>query len=154
VAGGWLTSADIAVKFVLGVFSLTALMSTTPFAGLLEAMRKLGMPGMLLMQLAFVYRYLFVLMDEAMRVRRARDFRGAARAPASRRLAAVGGIVGNLFVRTLDRSDRIHTAMVARGYAGRWHGLSLLSFRRRDGVFLLVVAAYLVLCRWLYPMIM
>lgn len=154
IRGGWLTAGDIAIKFVLGVFALTALMSTTPFAQLLEAMRKLGMPKTLVMLLGFLYRYLFVLIDEAMRVRRGRDFRGAARAPVGRRLAAVGGIIGNLFVRTLERSDRIYTAMIARGYRGQFHGLNTLRFRWQDGVFLLGAAAYLVACRWAYSMIL
>ncbi len=152
--GGWLTAADVSIKFALGVLALTALMSTTPFAALLEGMRKLGAPRLLAMQLGFVYRYLFVLLDEGMRIRRGRDFRGAARAPASRRLAAVGGIVGSLFVRTLEKSDRIHTAMVARGYRGEARSLSLSRFRARDGLFLLAVAAYLLLCRWAYPAVL
>ena len=148
VAGGWITSVDVAIKFTLGVLALTALMSTTPFPLLLEAMRRLGAPRMLPMQLGFLYRYLFVLIDEAMRVRRARDFRGAALAPAGRRLAAVGGIVGNLFVRTLERSERIYTAMAARGYTGGYAGLDALRWRRTDAIFLASAAAYLVFCRW------
>ncbi len=150
VSGGWLTAADIAVKFALGVLALTAMMCTTPFALLLEAMRRLGMPQAIVMQLGFLYRYLFVLIDEAMRVRRARDFRGAALAPVGRRLAAAGGVIGTLFVRTLDRSQRVQLAMAARGYRGEPHSLAGCVFRR-DAVFLLVVAAYLVACRWGYP---
>jgi len=146
--GGWLTAADLAIKFTLGVMTLTALMSTTPFARMLEALRKLGMPRMLVIQLGFLYRYLFVLIDEALRLKRGRDFRGAALAPASRRLRAVGGMIGHLFVHTLDRSDRIYTAMTARGYRGEWHALSSLRLRVTDAVFLFVVAAYLFVCRW------
>jgi len=146
--GGWLTAADIAVKFTLGVLSLTALMSTTPFAQLLEGMRKLGVPRMLVTQLGFLYRYLFVLIDEGLRLKRGRDFRGAALAPAGRRLRAVGGMIGHLFVHTLDRSERIYTAMCARGYRGEWHGLNTLRFRARDAALLAGVAAYLFLCRW------
>ena len=154
VSGGWLTAADVAIKFTFGVLALTALMSTTPFSSLLEAMRRLGAPKLLVMQLGFVYRYLFVLIDEAMRIRRGRDFRGAARAPAGRRLSAVGNIIGSLFVRTLERSDRIHTAMAARGYRGDSRGLSVSRFRRRDAAFLLAVAAYLLLSRWVYPTVL
>ena len=154
IAGGWLTAADVGLKFALGVCALTAVMSATPFALLLEAMRRLGLPRILVMQLGFLYRYIFVLIDEAMRVRRARDFRGAGRAPAARRLAAVGGIIGQLFVRTLDRSERIHTAMCARGYRGEPHALTRLAFRPADAAFLAAVAAYLVACRWLYPLIL
>ncbi|MCJ7543073.1 MAG: energy-coupling factor transporter transmembrane protein EcfT [Phycisphaerae bacterium] len=102
-------------------------------------------------QLSFLYRYLFVLIDQAMRTARARDFRGAAAAPLGRRLAATGGVIGSLFVRTLDRSDRIHTAMVARGYQGEPHSLSRLRFRATDAAFLAAAAAYLVACRWLLP---
>ena len=102
-------------------------------------MRRLGMPQVIVMQLGFLYRYIFVLIDEAMRVRRARDFRGAALAPVGRRLAAVGGVIGTLFVRTLDRSQRIHLAMAARGYRGEPHSLSQLRFTGADAVFLVVV---------------
>ena len=119
---------DIAIKFAFGVLALTAMMCTTPFALLLEAMRRLGMPQVIVMQLGFLYRYLFVLIDEAMRVRRARDFRGAALAPVGRRLAAVGGVIGTLFSRTLDRSERVQLAMAARGYRGEPHSLSQLRF--------------------------
>ena len=92
LSGGWLTAADIGLKFVLGVMALTALMCTTPFGLLLEAANRLGMPRMMVVQLGFLYRYLFVLLDEAMRLRRARDFRGAALATVR---AAAGGERGN-----------------------------------------------------------
>lgn len=151
ISGGWLTAADIAVKFCLGMLALTALTSTTPFALLLEAMRRMGSPKMLVVQLAFLYRYIFVLIDEAMRIRRGRDFRSAAAAPVGRRLAAVGGIIGALFVRTLERSERIHTAMCARGYDGQSRSLSRLNFRTSDAAFLALMAAYLVFCRLIYP---
>ena len=151
VTGGWLTAASIAVKFSLGMLALTALTCTTRFALLLEAMRGLWVPKLLVMQLGFLYRYLFVLIDEAMRIRRARDFRGAARAPVGRRLRAVGGVIGSLFVRTLDRCDRIHTAMRARGYRGEPHSLRRLRFASADAAVLLAMAAYLAACRWLYP---
>lgn len=151
ISGGWLTAADIAIKFALGVLVLTAMMCTTPFALLLEAMRRLGMPRMIVMQLGFLYRYLFVLIDEAMRVRRARDFRGAALAPVGRRLAATGGVIGALFSRTLDRSQRVHLAMAARGYRGEPLSLSRLRFTAADAVFLTATLIYLLACRWAYP---
>jgi cobalt/nickel transport system permease protein len=151
ISGGWLTAADISIKFALGVMALTALMCSTRFALLLEAMQRLGLPQVVVMQLGFLYRYVFVLIDEAMRVRRARDFRGAALAPVGRRLAAAGGVIGMLFLRTLDRSQRVHLAMAARGYCGPSHSLRQLRFTRADAVFLLVVVLYLAACRWGYP---
>jgi len=149
--GGWLTAANICIKFVLGLLALTALTCTTPFSSLLAAMRKLGIARLLVQQLAFLYRYIFVLIDQGMRIRRGRDFRGAARAPLALRLQAIGGIIGSLFLRTIERSERIHTAMCARGYRGEAHTLTRLRFRPLDAVFLAAAAAYLAACRWLYP---
>ncbi len=154
IAAGWLTAANIGIKFALGLMALTVLMCTTPFSLLLEAMRKLGVPQLLVVQLGFLYRYIFVLIDEAMRTRRARDFRGAGRAPVAGRLAAVGGIIGNLFVRTLERSERIHVAMCARGYRGTPHSLSHLHFHAADAALLAATVVYLAACRWLYPAIL
>jgi cobalt/nickel transport system permease protein len=151
ISGGWLTAADVALKFAGGVLALTALMCTTPFALLLEALRRLALPQVVVMQLGFLYRYLFVLIDEAQRVRRARDFRGAALAPLGRRIAAAGGVIGSLFLRTLNRSQRVHLAMAARGYHGESHSLSQLRFTGTDAVFLLLVGVYLAACRWGYP---
>ncbi len=147
-AGGWLTAGSVAVRFTLGVLALTALMSTTPFGQLLAGMRRLGCPRVLVMQLGLLYRYLFLLVDQAMRVRRGRDFRGAARAPARRRLQAVGAIIGQLFVRSLDRADRVHLAMTARGYRGEPRPLAHPHLHGADGVFAVLVALYLVACRW------
>lgn len=153
VGGGWITAGSIAIKFTFGVLALTAITSTTPFALLLEAMRRCGVPRPLVQQLAFVYRYIFVLIDQAMRSRRARDFRGSARAPVTRRLRAGGGIIGSLFIRTIERSERIHTAMSARGYTGEFHALSQLKFRPADAWFLAAMVVYLASCRWIYPAI-
>lgn len=150
ITGGWLTAANIFAKFALGVLALTGLMCSTPFSQMLEAMRRMGVPRLLVMQLGFLYRYIFVLIGEAMRIRRARDLRGASLAPVSRRLAAVGGIVGMLFVRTLDRSERVHISMCARGYRGEPRSLFRLKFTAADAWFAAAVAIYLVAGRWGY----
>lgn len=154
IRGGWLTAAVVVAEFALSIFALTALMSTTPFALLLEAMRRLRVPKALVMQLGFLYRYLFVLIDEAMRLRLARDFRGAARAPLGRRLRAAGGAIGSLFIRTLEHSERIHLAMRFRGYRGEPYGLQHLRFTARDALFLGLTTAYLAACRGLYPLLL
>jgi cobalt/nickel transport system permease protein len=154
VSGGWLTAANLACKFALGVLALTAMMSTTPFSLLLEGMRKLGAPRLLAMQLGLLYRYLFLVMDEGMRIRRGRDFRGAGRAPLTRRLPTAGAVIGTLFLRTLDRSERIALAMSARGWRGEPHGLTRLRFRPADAAFLAGAAAYLAACRWGYPLLL
>lgn len=151
VSGGYLLAGNIAIKFALGLMALTGLMCTTPFSLLLEAMRKMGVPRLLVIQLGFLYRYVFVLIDQAMRVRRARDFRGAGRAGAGRQLAAAGGMIGSLLIRTLERSEQVHLAMCARGYRGQSVSLGRLQWTRQDTIFLVVTAVYLLICRGLEP---
>jgi len=149
LSGGSLTAASIAIKFTLGLLTLTALTCTTQFSLLLEGMGRMGLPRMLIMELSLIYRYIFVLIDEGMRLRRARDCRGASLARLPRRISTVGNIVGMLFVRTLDRSGRIGTAMSCRGFRGRWANFSRLRLGRADFIFAAFVAIYLCVCRFL-----
>jgi cobalt/nickel transport system permease protein len=148
IRGGVVAAVSISVKFTLTVLALTALVCTTPFAALLEALQRLRTPRTFTTVLGLLYRYLYVLMGESMRLRRARDFRGGRLATAGRRLTTVGAMIGSLFARTLERSERIHLAMQSRGWTGRSHSLLQHRFGWIDGAFLLVAAAYLLACRW------
>jgi cobalt/nickel transport system permease protein len=151
IAGGWLTAMNIAAKFTLGVLALTALICTTPFSSLLEAMGRLRLPRLLVVQLGLLYRYLFELIDRAMRVRRARDFRGGRRAPPGRRLRAAGGMIGALLAGSLEKSARVELAMTSRGYRGQDHSLRQLHWGRGDWLLLGGMALYLLICRWAMP---
>lgn len=154
VRGGYIAAASVALKFTLTVLALTALVCTTPFAALLEALGRARVPRTFITILGLLYRYLYVLMGEGMRLKRARDFRGGHLAPAPRRLAAVGAMIGSLFTRTLERSERIHLAMQSRGWTGRAHSLTTHTFNAADAVFLLAMAGYLLACRWPLAMLM
>jgi cobalt/nickel transport system permease protein len=83
----------------------------------------------------FMYRYLFVIVDETRRMRTAL----AARAYRPRHLlevAALGRVVISMFLRTYDRGERVYVAMLARGYGGTMPRLDALALRRADLVFL------------------
>ena len=97
--------------------------SHDPALRLLEALRALRVPAILVAIVMLMYRYLFVLVDEAQSLMRARTARSAAIGPKSGgslvwRAKSAGGMAGSLFIRTLDRSERIYMAMLARGYDG------------------------------------
>lgn len=97
----------------LGVMLLLA--ATTPFADLLDVLRRLRIPSIFITTLALLYRYLFVLLEEVQRMRRARAARTFAR---SRRLdwRLLGDVAGRLFIRSTERAERIYAAMLARGW--------------------------------------
>lgn len=151
ITGGWMAAGSIVAKFALGVLALTALVCTTPFGSLLEAMDRLKAPRLLVMQLGLLYRYLFELIDRAMRMRRARDFRGGRRAGLGRRLRAGGGMIGSMLARTLEKSQRVELAMACRGGTGLSLSLRRLRLGWADAGMLAVMAGYLLVCRWVLP---
>ncbi|MCE5325089.1 MAG: cobalt ECF transporter T component CbiQ [Planctomycetaceae bacterium] len=151
LSSGQIVAINIAAKFVLALLALTALTGTTPFSQLLQAMRRLCMPRLLVMQLGLVYRYLFVLIDQAMRLRRCRDLRAGQSAPLGRKLAAAGSMAGSLLVRTIDRGQRVDMAMRARLFDGAPRSLATLRFTWADAAALAAAAIYLVFCRLIYP---
>lgn len=125
---------SIAVKSWLSVQMAVVLVGSTPFPDLLMAMRALKIPRLMVAIVGLMWRYLFVLVDEALRLLRARESRSAS-PPGGRgrrvggslvwRARVAGGMVGNLFLRAFDRADRIYAAMLARGYDGEMRALPL-----------------------------
>jgi len=103
------------IKSNLCVFAMLLLTWTTPFHELLQVLRRLRLPAVMLTTLALMYRYLPVLSEESHRMQRARASRTFSR---RRRLAwqNLTAIIGQLFVRSADRAERIYLAMCARGW--------------------------------------
>jgi cobalt/nickel transport system permease protein len=98
--------------------------AATPFPDMLLAMRAVKIPRLIVSLFGLMWRYMFVLVDEAIRLLRARAARSGAiegrksGGSIAWRAKVTGGMAGNLFVRSLDRGDRIYAAMAARGYDG------------------------------------
>ncbi|MCC7119250.1 MAG: cobalt ECF transporter T component CbiQ [Anaerolineales bacterium] len=122
---GLLRFVSILIRSWLSVQAAILLVATTRFPDLVHALEHLKVPAILTTIIAFLYRYLFVLMDEVFRLLRARESRSAAGAGRRSgggvfwRAKVAGNLAGQLFLRSYERSDRIYNAMVARGYAGR-----------------------------------
>ena len=128
---GWKATAqglDRVVSLLLrswtAVQAAILLTAVTPFPDLLWALGALRVPPMLVTTIGFMYRYFFVLADETVRMLRARTARAAVpeggQGPSPIWQARITGhMVGSLFLRALERSERVHAAMLARGYDGR-----------------------------------
>jgi cobalt/nickel transport system permease protein len=104
-------------KDTLAFLATLLLVQVTPFRALLLALRRLGVPAPLVATLQFMYRYLFVLTDELDRMitaRRARTFRRSGRLD----WGLLTGLIGVLFLRAFERGERVHAAMLARGWDG------------------------------------
>jgi cobalt/nickel transport system permease protein len=131
----WLVLWNLLIKGFIGVLTVILLSSTTPFPRLLEALKKFKVPSLLTLLLGFIYRYLFVLLDEILTVKRAVDSRGY-RGKSLFQVKTLGRMLGQLFLRTYERGERVYLGMVARGFQGLPRTLNPSKMRRTDYVFL------------------
>ncbi len=125
---------NILTKAWLSILSLILLTSTTKMTNLLKGLEQLRMPRVMVMILSFMYRYIFVIVDEVMRMKQARDSRnfGGKRLW---QLRTIGNMTGTLFIRSYERSERVYVAMLARGFDGQTRTPARLSFRQTDAYF-------------------
>ena len=143
---------SILARSWLSVQMAIILVATTQFPDLIHAFEHLRLPRVLTTIIAFLYRYLFVLTDEALRLMRARQARSAGLPGQKRggklawRARVTGSMAGQLFLRSYERSDRIYNAMLARGYSGHLRTLNPHSMNRQDWLvlFLFLIAVCII----------
>jgi cobalt/nickel transport system permease protein len=148
---GVIRFASIVIRTWLSVQMAILLTATTRFPDLLHALHHLRVPHLLIAIISFMYRYLFVITDEAMRLMRAREARSAHSATATGggsivwRTRVTGNMVGQLFLRSYERSDRVYNAMLARGYSGQFLTISQHMMCTSDWIIGLIALILLML---------
>ncbi|MBZ5737414.1 cobalt ECF transporter T component CbiQ [Nocardioides mangrovi] len=106
------------VKGTLGVLASLTLAATTEPQDLLLGLERLRLPQQLVQIMSFMVRYLDVVTDEMRRMKVARESRGfTARNP--RHWPVLARSAGALFIRSYERGERVHLAMLSRGYTGK-----------------------------------
>ncbi len=145
ITAGWASFASILLRFVLSVSAALLLVATTGFDAVCAALAAFRVPRVLVVQLLFLYRYLFVLSDEVARSLRAHALRSPAH-PVPR-LRAAGPMLGQVLLRALDRAQRIHTAMLCRGFAGEVRLRRSPTTRPSDAAFVAGWCAFFALAR-------
>ena len=101
-------------RSALCLLTVILVSNTTPFSDVLRVLRRIRVPALLITTIALMHRYLFVLAEEAERMRRAR----ASRTFTPRRRwqwPVLATVAGQLFIRASERAERIYAAMCARG---------------------------------------
>jgi cobalt/nickel transport system permease protein len=115
---GLLAAWGLLAKGTLGVLASLTLAATTEPHDLLAGLERLHLPAQLVEIMAFMVRYLDVVTDEMKRMRVARASRGfTTRNPTH--WPVVARSAGALFIRSYERGERVHLAMLSRGYDGR-----------------------------------
>jgi len=134
VSGGWISLLSILLRFTLTVGAALLLIATTGFPGICVALVKLGVPRVFAVQLLMLYRYVFVLIEESIRMIRAYTLRSFSKK--IMRFQVFKQLLGNLLLRTLDRAQRIHMAMLSRAFTGEIHIVRPFSFGMKEILYL------------------
>lgn len=145
ISGGWISCISIVVRAILTVGAAIILVAVTGFPAVCQALEQLGMPQTFAVQLLFLYRYIFVLTDEGTRASRARELRSCGKKGLG--LSSFGSLVGHLLLRTWQRAERIHMAMLARGFLGEFHSRKGARFGRPELIFLLGWSTLFIMMR-------
>ena len=148
---GLVRFASIVVRSWLSIQMAILLTATTRFPDLMHALLHLRVPVTMVAVISFMYRYLFVLVEEVIRLLRAREARSARPAGGGGggtmgwRARVAGHMAGQLFLRSYERSDRVYSAMLARGYTGQFLTLNPHVMRPGDWTMGALAVAWLLL---------
>jgi cobalt/nickel transport system permease protein len=146
ISGGMISFMSILLRCVLTVFAALTLIAVTGFHGICMALERIGVPNMFVVQLLFVYRYLFVLIEEASLMARGRALRTFSAAGMD--LKTWSALIGHLLLRTIDRARRIHLAMLSRGFTGEIRLARHYTLGIRDIVFFLGWSGFFIVLRF------
>jgi len=145
ISGGWLSFASIILRFLLTVGTALTLVACTGMYRLAGGLERIGLPRIFVVQLLFLYRYLFVIADEGSRMMCSLELRTCGPMGLTRHV--YGSLVGHLLLRSMARAERIYRAMVARGFSGEIKIMRQTSLQSADWVFLLGWMAFFVAAR-------
>lgn len=152
ISGGWLSLLSILLRAALTISTALVLVASTGMPALCNALTRLRVPQPLTLQLWLLYRYLFVLGAEAARMDTARRLRAGTQPRAS--LATWSALLGQLLLRSVDRAQRLHQAMLARGFAGQLPGAPL-QWKAADTAFVAGWCLYFAAVRfWDLPLVL
>jgi len=146
LSAGWVAFASLLVRAVLAVASATVLIAVTGMADLGSALVRLGLPGLFVQQLLLLYRYIFLLGEETRRRLLARTLRAHGRRLGWGEFPA---FAGHLLLRSWERAERVHAALLARGFQGTLPPQELTRLGPRAWAFLFGWTGYFVCCRFL-----
>jgi cobalt/nickel transport system permease protein len=134
-------AARISLKSNAIVLAFVALVATMPFAAVGHALHRLRVPDKIVHLMLMTYRYLFVLEQEYQRLVRAAAVRGFRPGTNLHTYRTYAYLIGMLFVKAVDRAERVRWAMLCRGFQRRFYSLQEFRAGTRGVVFMALMAA-------------
>jgi cobalt/nickel transport system permease protein len=117
ISGGWMSFISIVIRFFLTVSTALVLVACTGIHRLCAGLERMGLPRVFAVQLQLLYRYLFVIAGEGVRMMRSVEIRSFDRRSIG--FATYVSLVGHLLFRAIDRAQRVYQAMASRGFDGQ-----------------------------------
>ena len=145
ISYGTISLFTIILKVLLCVTIVLILVSVTPLRDLTDELRRLRMPGIIVITFEMTYRYIGVLADEAHRMYTSYLLRSKMRK--GLKIGDMGSFVGQLFLRSIDRSERIYNAMKCRGYSMDKIAYAKRPLKINDYIYLFVIIVFAVSLR-------
>jgi len=148
---GLLYATRITLKSNAMMLMLIALVASTPIFTIGHAMYSLGIPKKIVHLFFFTYRYIHVIYREYFRLKNSMKIRGFTPRTNLHTYKTFAYMVGMLLIKSFDRGQRVHNAMLCRGFKGNLYSLSKFSFKKGDVVsvvFMLTVIILLGVLEW------
>ena len=149
------TGIDLALELTLKTSSMLliflALISTMSTADLAHALHSLKLPPKLVLLLLITYRYIFLIEDELQTMLRAAKIRNFQPGTSLHCYKTYANLLGMLFVRSAERAQRVHKAMLCRAFDGHFHSLTEYHNRPQDYCFLgfiLILSVVIIIGEW------
>lgn len=145
LSAGWISFLSLLLKGILTVSTGLSLIAIAGLPRLGLALRRAGLPEVLVLQLVLMGRYITLLLEEGSRILEAWQLRS----PGQKGLppAVWGPLMGQWLMRTLDRAHRIYQAMKLRGFSGSFPQPPLQPLNRHDWHFMLLWLTYFLFCK-------
>jgi cobalt/nickel transport system permease protein len=143
-SSGLIVLKNVLIKSFLSILVFSIISATTEFHYLLKALEKLKLPKVFILILSFMYRYIFILFDEKLRIERAISSKYFGKKPILL-YKTIGNVIGTLFIRNYERAERVYIAMCSKLFDGNIKTLTNLKFRVYD-IYFLILFSFLLVC--------
>ncbi|MEJ2170813.1 MAG: cobalt ECF transporter T component CbiQ [Desulfobacterales bacterium] len=137
-------AARITLKSNAILLAFISLIATMSLASLGHALKKLMVPSKIIHLLLMSYRYVFVIEQEYQRLIRAAKIRGFQPRTNLHTYRTYAYVIGMLLVRTAARAQRVHQAMLCRGFKGTFYSLQEFKSDRRALIFSMLMTIVIV----------
>lgn len=147
ISRGWISFISILLRGILAVQCMIILLISTGMIQLTQAMHAIGVPAILSNQVLFVYRYLTLVLEEAISIRRARQSRNCN----EKSFKMWSTIIGQLLIRSVNRATQIYQAMLSRGYHQSIIIKNDSSWQTKDFYFIVIWISFFLFARFFNP---